>query len=136
MEAAMMGTIVTSNVNNQTTSLQLSLSVLLSCASSMVNLPRLGLFDGTHGLVQVVAENFDTGISSQNGQKSTHESTTIITQSGQPKQKMSSKIKEILTIKHLKWKQTKANLLLDTGRGETGEYTSCYHGSKKPDMPK
>jgi len=84
MEAVMMGSIVTSVVNNQTTILQLSLSVLLnqkhklidhvtssynelqqfkvSCASSMATLLRLGSFDSTNGLVQVVADSFDTEI--------------------------------------------------------------------------
>jgi len=91
----MMGNIITSVVNNQTTALQLSLSVLLnqkrklvdqfhnfgdtssynelrrfkiSCASLMANLPRLRLFDSTNGLVQVVTDNFDTEISSHNRQ--------------------------------------------------------------------
>ena len=112
MQAAMIGNIVTSAVNFQATCLQLALSVELnqrqklvdlfhdfgitssynelrrfkiSCASSMANVPRLGLFASTNGLVQVVADNFDTEISSQNGQKSTHGLTMIITQAGQPK---------------------------------------------------
>jgi len=112
MEAAMMGNNITRVVNNQTTALLLSLSVLLnqkrklvdqfhnfgvtssynelwrlkfSSASSMANLPWLRLFDSTNGLVQVVADNFDTKISSQNGQKSTHGLAMIITQAGQPK---------------------------------------------------
>ena len=157
MEAAMMGSIVTSVVNNQTTTLQLSLSVLLnqkqklvdqfhnfgitssynelrrfkiSCTSSMANLPRLGLFDSTNGQVQVVADNFDTEISSQNGQKSTHGLAMIMTQARQPKPGASSKIDEIPTIKRLKWEETKSNCLT---LGEVN--IQRYNGSKKSDMP-
>ena len=115
MEAAMIGNIVTSVVNNQITSLQLSLSVSLNKKRKLVdqlhnfgitsslphtmncddskfhvpvqwqNLPRLRLFDSTNGLVQVVPDNFDAEISSQNGQKSTHGLAMIITLAGQPK---------------------------------------------------
>jgi hypothetical protein len=46
----------------------------------MANSPRLGLFDSKKGLIQVVADNFDTKISSRNGQKSTHGLAMIITQ--------------------------------------------------------
>ena len=45
----------------------------------MANL-RLGLFDSTNGLIQVVA---DTEIYSQNGRKSTHGLAMIIKQAGQ-----------------------------------------------------
>ena len=75
----------------------------------MANSPRLGLFDSTNGLIQVVADNIDTEIYSQNGQKSTHGLAMIITQAGQPKPGMVSDIPEIPTIKCLKWEQTKAN---------------------------
>ena len=44
-------------------------------------------FDGKNGLVQVVADNFDTQISSQNGQTSTHGLAMIITQAGRPQSK-------------------------------------------------
>lgn len=76
------------------------------CASSMANSPRLGLFDSINGLIQVVADNFDTEISSQNGQKSTHGLAMIITQAGQPKPGMVSDIPEIPTIKRSKQKPT------------------------------
>jgi len=119
MEAAMMGNIVTSVVNTKTTTLQLSLSVLLnqkhklidkfhnfdvtssynelqwlkvSFVGSVATLPRLGLFDSTNGLVKVVVDNFDTKISSQYGQKSTHGVAMIITQSEQQKPGMSFEI--------------------------------------------
>jgi len=74
----------------------------------MANLPRLRLFDSTNGLVQVVADKFDTEISSQNGQKSTCGLAMIITQAGQPKLEVSSEIDEIPTIKRLKWEETKS----------------------------
>ena len=51
----------------------------------MANVLQLGLFDSTNGLVQVVVDNFDTEISSQNWQKSTHGLAKIITQAGQPR---------------------------------------------------
>ena len=138
MQAAMTGNIVTSAVNFQATCLQIALSVELnqrrklvdqfhdfgitssynelrrfktSCASSMANVPRLGLFDSTNGLVQVVADNFDTEISSQNGQKSTHGLAMIITQAGQPKPGAVADIPEIPIMKRLKWEQTKTSSL-------------------------
>lgn len=95
MPAAMIGHIVTSSVNSYVTNLQLGLSVLLnrqrkltdelhvygvtssydelrrfrcSAAATMASVPRgLANFDSEHGLVQVVADNFDTQISSPNG---------------------------------------------------------------------
>jgi hypothetical protein len=94
----------------------------------MANSPRLGLFDSKKGLIQVVADNFDTEISSQNGQKSTHGLAMIITQAGQPKPGMASA--EIPTIKRLKWNQTKTSSLT---LGEVS--VQRYHGSKKPEMP-
>ena len=56
----------------------------ISAASKMANSTNgLVNFDCTNGLVQVVADNFDTEISSQNGLKSTHGLAIIITQAGQ-----------------------------------------------------
>ena len=43
----------------------------------------LAKFDSKDGLVQVVADNFDTQISAQNGQKSTHGLAMVISQAGQ-----------------------------------------------------
>ena len=48
----------------------------------MANVLQLRLFDSTNGLVQVVVDNFDTEISSQNWQKSTHGLAKIINQAG------------------------------------------------------
>ena len=157
VQAAMIGNIVMSVVNSRATCLQISLGVLLnqkrklvdqfhdfgvtssynelrrfkiSCASTMANSPRLGLFDSKKGLVQVVADNYDTEISSQNGQKSTHGLAMIITQAGQPKPESANDIPEIPTIKRLKWDQTKTSSLT---LGEVN--VQRYHGSKKPEMP-
>jgi len=44
----------------------------------------LAQFDSKNGLVQVVADNSDTQISSQHGRKSTHSLAMIITKAGQP----------------------------------------------------
>ena len=88
MPTAMIGNIITSFVNNQSTTLHIALSIILgpkkslveqfhnfgitctynelrrfriSAASKMANAPNgLGNFDCTNGLVQVVADNFDT----------------------------------------------------------------------------
>ena len=154
VQAAMIGNIV---MSGRATCLQISLGVLLnqkcklvdqfhdfgvtssynelrrfkiSCASTMANSPRLGLFDSKKGLVQVVADNYDTEISSQNGQKSTHGLAMIITQAGQPKPESANDIPEIPTIKRLKWDQTKTSSLT---LGEVN--VQRYHGSKKPEMP-
>ena len=108
LPAAMIGHIVTSAVSSYFTNLQLGLSVLLSrqrkfidelhtygvttsynelrrfrcsAADAMASVPRgLAHFDSKHGLVQVVADNFDAQISSPNGQKSTHGLAMILTQ--------------------------------------------------------
>jgi len=48
---------------------------------------NLAQFDSKNGLVQVIAENSDTQMSSQHGQKSTHSLAMIITQAGQPQSK-------------------------------------------------
>ena len=96
----------------------------------MANSPTLGLFDSANGLIQVVADNFDTEISSQNGQKSTHGLAMIITQAGHPKPEVVSDIPKIPTVKRLKWEQTKINSLI---LGEVN--VQWYHGSKKPEMP-
>ena len=156
MPAAMIGNIITSLVNNQSTALQVALSILLgpnkslveqfnnfgvtctyneyrrfkiSAASEMANAPhKLGNFDSTNGLVQVVADNFHTQISSQNGLKSTHGLAMILTQAGQAKSEESES--EPQKIKRLKWEETNANELslqqLNIAR---------FHGDRKPKMP-
>ncbi len=69
----------------------------------------LAQFDNNGGLVQVLVDNFDTQIASQNGQKSTHGLAMIITQSGQVHSEQSSDVSSSHTIKRLKWEETKSS---------------------------
>ena len=54
--------------------------------------------------MQVVADNFDTQISSQNGLKSTHGLAMIVTHAGQANSEESES--EVQKIKRLKWEET------------------------------
>ncbi|KAL8588411.1 hypothetical protein ACOMHN_029580 [Nucella lapillus] len=158
LPAAMIGHIVTSAVNSYFTSLQLAVSVLLSrqrkvieqlhdfgvtssydelrrfrisAATAMASVPRgLAQFHSSHGLVQVVADNFDTQISSQNGHKSTHGLAMILTQANYQKPQLLSQDHDTPRIKRLSKTETKAdNLML----GEVKVHR--YMGAKKPPMP-
>lgn len=157
LHATMIGHIVLGAVCDQATSLQVGLSVLLNQQRSLIDQfhsfgitstynelrrfrisaaaamakDRRGLakFDSKDGLVQVVADNFDTQISSQNGQKSTHGLAMVITQAGQPNPERCDAT-DIPTIKRLKWEETKtANLSL----GDVDVQRN--RGSKKAEMP-
>ena len=92
---------------------------------------EIAQFDSKQGLVQTVAENFDTQICSQNGQKSTHGLAMILTQTGcQQQPHNSTTTSQSGRICRLKWKETNAcNLSL----GEVP--VQRYHGGKKPNMP-
>ena len=80
--------------------------------------------------MQVIADNFDAQIYSQNGNKSTHGLAMVITQTGKPKPTPSKNLTEIPKIKRLKWAEIKAtNLSL----GEVNVQRS--HGSKKAEIP-
>ena len=111
LQAIMIGNIITSIVRNQPTDLQVALSVLLQNSKSLINtfhdygvtcsydemhrfkksaaltaltnVDSCGLESRNEGLIQVVVDNFDADIASQNGKKSTHSLAMIITQSGQ-----------------------------------------------------
>ena len=109
MPAAMIGSIVTKSITNINTPLQLALAVALNQQKSVVNLfsdygvtcnySELRRFRGSAavatadihkqdglvrssntGLIQVVADNFDVNISSQNGLRSTHGLAMIVIQ--------------------------------------------------------
>jgi len=90
----------------------------------------LAQFNSKNGLVQVVADNCDTQISSQRGQKSTHSLAMIITQAGQPQSK--SVGNEIISerIKNLKWEETKASKL-----SVVDVNVQRFHDRKQSDMP-
>lgn len=64
-----------------------------------------------NGLIQVVADNFDTQIFPQNGQKSTHGLAMILTQAGQARQDQTLGKSESTTTKRLKQEETKADKL-------------------------
>lgn len=138
LPALMIGHIVLSSVCDQATSLQVALGTMLShqrnvidhfqsfkVTSSYNELRRFRISaaaavakddkgisqsDSNNGLVQVVADNFDTQISSQNGQKSTHGLAMIVTQAGQ-KGKATDGQADLGTIKRLKWQKTKSSKL-------------------------
>ena len=108
LTALMIGNIVTSEVTNQTTDLQIALGILLRESKSIPNHmhdysvkcsydevlrfkksvtvaasidPKLqGIYSVDHGLVQIVADNFDAEISCPNGKVSTHSLAMIVTQ--------------------------------------------------------
>lgn len=81
-------------------------------------------------LVQIVADNFDTEIASQNGHKSTHGLAMILTLANNPKPQPLSQDKDIPQIKRLSKMETKAdNLTL----GEVKVH-QCM-GTQKPPVP-
>ena len=107
LAAKTIGYILTAVVTNQPTPLQLALAVLIRDRSDIDVLNKLGItctydellrfkFSAAHaaansidkmglnaasdGLVQVVADNFDANISSQNGLQSTHALAMLVTQ--------------------------------------------------------
>ena len=55
---------------------------------------KLRIHTGAAGLVQVVADNFDAGISSQNGTKATRALAILLTQSQQPDKERNTSLKE------------------------------------------
>ena len=90
----------------------------------------LSHFDSTEGLVQVVADNFDTQFSSQNGHNSTHALAMIITQAHEQKPEQVSDAKPIPSVERLKLHELKADNL------QLGEVVvHRYYGQRKPRMP-
>ena len=107
LPAALIGNIITSSITNQATTLQIALGILLrdkslithfhnfgvSCtydevirfkasaaAAASKQSHLTGLMNCDTGLVQAVADNFDTNISSPNGIRSTHALALLMTQ--------------------------------------------------------
>ena len=80
----------------------------ISAAAERETVQRnIGQFDCKKGLVQVVANKFDTQINSQNGLKATHGMAMIVTQTNQPKPGHVED--KILTIKRLQYDEIKSN---------------------------
>ena len=83
------------------------------------------LNDHEHGLVQAVAENFDTTVSSQNGNKQFHSLALLMIQ---PSSKLGKTGKEHSTFNRLKTSDIKDTLIRDVPLAH-------YSGPKKPSMP-
>ncbi len=111
LPALLVGSIITSVLSNYPTSLQVALGVLIRDSKKLVkhmheygvtcsydevlrfkksaaiaatkNISLHGISDASKGLVQVVADNFDADISSQNGKLSTHSLAVLMTQANQ-----------------------------------------------------
>lgn len=152
LPAILIGNMVTSIVTNQSTDLQIALGVLLRDSKMIVNhmydygitcsydevlrfkksaavaaaqdLNQQGISNSHHGLVQIVADNFDADICSPNGKLSTHSLAMIITQPA----------KENDTQEHKSIKRiSKDEMLEPIGEDENDQI--AYRGQLKPVMP-
>ena len=149
LPSLLIGNIITGIINNQPTSLQIALGVLIrektklellsnygvtctyqevrrfksSAAAAAKECSLQGLTESNSGLVQVVVDNFDATISSQNGLKSTHALAMLLTQ---PDFKGSdSQPRKICRLKHHEiTEEITPDLQIQS-----------YTGPKKPSMP-
>ena len=153
MPAALIGNIIASLVTNSVTTLQIDLGVVLSkhslieqfndfavactydellrfkasaAAAALKNAKMAGIVAPKDGIIQVVADNFDATISSQNGLLNTHSLAMLLTvvdshQSGEPED--DSEMFSRLTTEEAR------NLAIEDTHIER------YRGPKKPDMP-
>ena len=97
-----------------------------SAASSAATDERLrGISDHSNGLIQVVADNFDTDISSQNGLQFTHSLAMLTTQNNKGRPDDSEPVQ---TIKRLRKEEMKTEV-------EAHVPVIHFQGSKKPAMP-
>ena len=154
LTAATIGNIITAMVNNQPTAMQVALGVVINEKSHIELLNKLGvtctydellrfkssaahaagkrirnmgLTEARNGLVQVVADNFDANISSQNGLQSTHALAMLVTQN---KEGVESKDESISTeIRRIEKHIMKEDIVPDIPMHH-------YQGPKNPDMPK
>ena len=152
LPAIMIGNMVTAAINNRPTPLLVDLGVKIrqrdlietlhdfgvtcsydeylrfkaSAASSAATDKRLrGISDHSSGLIQVVADNFDTDISSQNGLQSTHSLAMLTTQNNKSRPDDSDPVQ---TIRRLRKEEMKAEVEADVP-------IIHYQGPKKPPMP-
>ena len=91
----------------------------------MKNLNLMGISTESDGLIQVVSDNFDANISSQNGLVSTHALAMLLTVTDDDR---SSETKPIETFPRLNAMERKEIQIEDTP-------VLRYNGPKKPDMP-
>ena len=151
MSSALMGNMISSEVNKQTTTLQIALGLLFREKSiiqemynfrvccSYVEICRFkssaafaaskhthlrGMMSSENGLVQAVADNFDASISSANGLKQTHALALLITQV----QHGGDTADEPEKIRRLKKEDMHQKL-------EESAIPQLYCGPKKPNMP-
>ena len=147
LPAVMIGNIITSVMTKRFTRLQLALSVLASNKTLIEHLHEYGItstydefrrfkvsaaaatdasnhkeVDAKDGLIQIIADNFDAHIHSQNGLKETHSMASIIAQPA-PKSELPKS-----SISRLKKDEVKTVKLKET----TIEY---FKGQKNPAMP-
>ena len=153
LPSLLIGSIITSVLRNQPTNIQIALGILIRDSKQLINqmhafgvtcsydeilrfkksaaiaateeIDLTGISSEQSGLVQVVADNFDADISSQNGKLSTHSLAILLTQ---PEEKEAeNKIRN--TIKRVN-KNDMSNPI---------EYEipiKRYNGPKQPEMPK
>ena len=152
LQSIMIGNMITSFVRNQPTDLQVALSALLNSSKSIIQtfhdygvtcsydeINRFkksaavaslrseghgGMKAGGEGLVQVVVDNFDADISSQNGKSSTHALAMIITRPGQE-----DETDEAMQIPRLN--RTNRRLPIE----DENEIIEYYTKEQKPRMP-
>ena len=153
LAAAMIGNIITSQVTNQATDMQIALGILtrdskkvvdklydyrVTCSydevvrfkksaarASYADTRLQGISDSSNGLIQIIADNFDADISSPNGKLSTHALAMIAIQpsEGQSQEKGEECIRRITKQEMSQQLPADDNLLNIT-----------YNCSKKPDM--
>ena len=151
LPAILIGSMITSVLANTPTSLQVALGVLIRDSKELINqmhsfgvtcsyneilrfrksaamaateLTHLsGISSAESGLVQVVADNFDTDISSPNGKLSTHSLAVLMTQKAQINE--SSETEQIRCIK---WEEMSTPIKYEMP-------IERYNGPKKPEMP-
>ena len=152
LQSIMIGNMITSFVRNQPTDLQVALAALLhssrtiiqtfhdygvtcsydemnrfkksAAVASLSSEGHGGMKAHREGLIQVVVDNFDANISSQNGKSSTHALAMIITQPGQD-----DELEETVRISRL----TRANRRLPIE--DDTEIVEYFTTEKKPPMP-
>ena len=152
LQSIMIGNMITSFVRNQPTDLQVALAALLhssrtiiqtfhdygvtcsydemnrfkksAAVASLSSEGHGGMKAHREGLIQVVVDNFDANISSQNGKSSTHALAMIITQPGQD-----DELEETVRISRL----TRANRRLPIE--DDTEIVEYFTTEKKPSMP-
>lgn len=154
LPAVLIGNMVTSAVRNHTTPLQVSLGILLKNQKTLINhfhdyrvtcthdevlrfkksvavaksmdIKQQGISGSNNGLLQVIGDNYDTTISSQNGKLSTHSIGMIVIQPKSPNDEDSyDKIRRL--------KKEEMSIVVVEEEPLIDNY--CTNLEKKPKMP-